>query len=217
MNRWINIALALMACLGAVFTIGEISPYQRLSNQHRTLAVETGFLNLSDITKVHVVALPSDDSLHFRWRIYLPQNQTIHWKRSSEEAVRASTGPMDFIVQVRLRNSDSGYVSLFEDMESFASVLPLGGKPLATFLHDRWDEIETVQLGADGPTAIETSDVATLLQLRMPQVMADEAKMLISDRYNSRYIPVLYKVEIRSEQAGQIENRKSSVSEVSDR
>lgn len=216
MNRWINITFVLTACVGAVFSIGEIFHYQKLSKQHRMLAAETGFLEIRDPTKTHVVALPPEDSLHFRWRIYLPQHQTNRWKTSSKESNRTSTGPQDFIAQVRFRKSESGYVYLFEDMGSFENLLPLGGKSLAAFMLDRWDELETLQLGADGPTAIDPGDVVTLLELRMPPEMADEATSIISGSHNKRCIPVLYKMEVGTEEAWELLTHQPLAAEVSE-
>ncbi len=65
---------------------------------------------------------------------------------------------------------------------------------METFLLDRWDDIETVQLGADGPAVIEPREVATLLLIRMPEAMAAEAEAFLPASWAKQVVPVLYEV-----------------------
>jgi hypothetical protein len=100
---------------------------------------------------------------------------------------------------MRFRKSEFRYVGIFEDMESHGSVGWLGGRELETFLLDRWDEVETVQLGAEGPAVIEPQQVATLLQLRMPEAMAEEAEAFLPSSWAKQVVPVLYEVRLGTE------------------
>lgn len=218
MIRWINIVLALVALYGAFIALREARVNEGLSDQHRVLAAETGFLDVSDPSKVHVVALASEDPLHFRWRIYLPEKQSVSWRTSEVGAgSHTSTGPENFIAQVRFRKSEYGFVRIFTDLESRGGVGSLGGRELERFLLDRWDEIETVQLGADGPAVIEPQEVATLLQLRMPAAMEKEAEALLPASWAKQVVPVLYEVRIGTKEAWQGADRGNSVTGASSR
>ena len=218
MIRLINITLALVALYGAFIAFREARLNEGLAEQHRVLAAEIGFLDISNPSKVHVVALASEDPLHFRWRIYLPEKYSVVWRTSEMgRGNNTSTGPENFIAQVRFRKSEFGYVRIFEDLESFGSLGSLGGRELETFLLDRWDEIETVQLGADGPSVIEPQEVATLLQLRMPEAMAEEAEAFLPDSWAKQVVPVLYEVRLGTEEAWESASRENSVSGASNR
>jgi hypothetical protein len=218
MIRWINISLAVAALYGGFVAVREARVKERLVEEHRILAAEVGFLDVSDPGKVHVVALASEDPLHFRWRIYLPDNYRVIWRTSElGDRKHSSTGPQNFIAQVRFRKSEYGFVRIFKDLESRGGVGSLGGRELETFLRDRWDEIETVQLGADGPAVIEPQELATLLQLRMPEAMAEEAEAFLPASWAREVVPVLYEVRIGTEEAWQDANRGNSVSGASGR
>lgn len=218
MIRWINITLALVALYGAFIAFREARLNEGLAEQHRVLAAEIGFLDISYPSKVHVVALASEDPLHFRWRIYLPDKYSVVWRTSEVGAgSHTSIGPNNFIAQVRFRKSEYGFVRIFTDLESRGGVGSLGGRELETFLLDRWDEIETVQLGADGPAVIEPQEVATLLRLRMPAAMKDEAEAFLPASWAKQVVPVLYEVRVGTEEAWQGANRDNSVSGASNR
>jgi hypothetical protein len=212
MIRWMNIALLLVALYGAYVAVREEQLRRELSAQHRMLAAETGYLDITDPGKVHVVALPSEDPLHFRWRIHVPANYEMMWRTSQwgEDGIH-STGPAEnFIAQVRFRKNQSGYVWVFRDMK-IGGVGPLGGRELQTFLSDRWDRIERVQLGADGPVVVEPDEVATLLQLRMPEAMAREAEPVLPEAWG-RKLPVLYEVRFGTKEAWKTADDAKSIS-----
>lgn len=218
MTRWINVALALVALYGVFVAFREARLNEGLAEQHRVLAAEIGFLDISDPSKVHVVALASEDPLHFRWRIYLPEKYSVVWRTSEVGAgSNTSIGPENFIAQVRFRKSEYGFVRIFTDLESHGSVGSLGGRELEKFLLDRWDEIETVQLGADGPAVIEPQEVVTLLRLRMPAAMEEEAEAFLPASWAKQVVPVLYEVRVGTEEAWQGANRDNPVSGASSR
>lgn len=213
-----NIALALVAFYGAFVAFREARLHERLAERHRVLAAEIGFLDVSDPSKVHVVALASEDPLHFRWRIYLPDNYRVIWRTSEVgDGEHSSTGPQNFIAQVRFRQSEYGFVRIFKDLESRGDVGSLGGRELEPFLLDRWDEIEMVQLGADGPAVIEPQEVATLLRLRMPAAMEEEAKAFLPTSWAMQVVPVLYEVRLGTGEAWEGADRGNSVTGASSR
>lgn len=218
MIRSINIVLTVVALYGALVAVREAYLNARLSEQHRILATKTGFLDVSDPSKVHIVALASEDSLHFRWRIHVPDNYSVIWRTSEwGDAKHSLTGPQDFIAQVRFRKREDGFVRVSKDLESSGGDGSLGGREFESFLHDRWDEIETLQLGADGTAVIGPREVATLLQLRMPAAMAEEAEAFLPVTWVGQVVPVLYEVRVGTEEAWQDVNRANSFSGVSSR
>jgi hypothetical protein len=218
MIRWINIALVLAALYGAYLAVREEQLRRELSAQHRVLANEVGYLDLTDPDKVHVVALPSEDPLHFRWRIHLPANYEVMWQTSKwGEDGSSSTGAAEnFIAQVRFRKNESGHVMVFRDMK-IGGVGPLGGRELQTFLSEKWDQIERVQLGVDGSVVVEAHEVATLLQLRMPEAMASEAESVLPETWGRNYVPVLYEVGFGTKEAWEAAGGAKSISGARDR
>ena len=208
MIRWMNIALLLVALYGAYLAVREEQLRRESSEEYRVLANEVGYLDLTDPNKVHVVALPADDPLHFRWRIHLPANYEGVWQISERgsDGTR-SIGPAEtFIAQVRFRKSEYGFVRVFYDMKSIGGVGSLGGRELQTFLFDKWDQIEHMQLGADGPVVLKPDEVATLLQLRMPEAMANEAESVLPEAWGRNYVPVLYEVRFGTKEAWEAAN-----------
>jgi hypothetical protein len=211
--RWFNIALLLAALYGAYLAVREERLRRELSVQHRLLANETGYLDITDPDRVHVVALPLEDPLHFRWRIHVPANFEIVWQTDNwgEDGI-SSTGPAEnFVAQVRFRKNESGHVMVFRDMK-IGGVGPVGGHELQTFLSGKWDQIERVQLGADGPVVVEPDEVATLLQLRMPEAMAKEAESVLPEAWGRNYVPVLYEVRFGTKEAWETADDTKSIS-----
>lgn len=202
MIRLLNMTLALLAFCGAIVAFRESSLNRDLLEQHRSLAAETGYLDVSDSSKVHVVALASEDPLHFRWRIYLPDKCTVIWKTNQwGEFSHSISGPQDFIAQVRLRNDESGFIRVFEDLEAYGSLASVGGREFQNFMSDRWNEIEILQLGADGPVAIEPHVVSTLLRLQLPKNIAAEAESVLPVSWSRQVVPVLYQLQFGSKEA----------------
>lgn len=205
MIRLINIALALLALFGTIAALRESNVNRDMSAEYRTLAAETGFLDLADFSKVHVVALPSEDPLHFRWRIYLPEKCTVSWKTKNlwDDVSGSSSGPQNFIAQVRFRRNENGFVQVFTDLESFGGVRALGGRELQEFMRDHWDDVDIYQLGSDGPAMVDPEEIATLLRLQLPQDIADEVKEVLRTRSAGQVLPVLYQVQLGTKEAWQ--------------
>lgn len=217
MIRWINITLALLAVCGQIIAFRESSVNSYLLDEYRTLAAQTGYLDVLDSSKVHVVALPTEDPMHFRWRIYLPEKRTVFWKTNHwSNTGSSSTGPADFIAQVRIRTDENGLVRVFTDLGAHSSVVSLGGRELQDFMRDRWDSIEISQLGLNSPAAVEPEKESTLLRLQLPKEIADEAESILPSSWASQVIPVLYQVqfgpteELQNSESKDLENRKTS-------
>lgn len=213
MIRCINIALLLAALYGAFVAVREEQLRRELSVQHQRLAAETGYLDITDPDKVHVVALPSEDPLHFRWRIHVPANYEIMWRTSQwgEDGIHSTGSAENFIAQVRFRENEDGYVRVFRDMK-IGGVGWLGGRELQTLLSDKWDRIERVQLGADRSVVVERHELATLLQLRMPEAMANEAESVLPEAWGHDYVPVLYEVRFGAKEAWEAADAARSIS-----
>jgi len=218
MNRLINVTLALLSIFGGVLAFRESSLNRDLSEEHLELAAESGYLDLSDFNKVYVVALPSEDPLHFRWRIYLPDKCNVIWKTSQwQDGSGNSAGPQDFIAQVRVRRNERGFVRVFEDLGSSTGVASLGGRELQEFLHDHWDDVDIHQLGSDGPVAVEPQEITTLVRLQLPKNLADEAKAVLPTRWARQVVPVLYQVHFGTEEAWQETESGKSAAGATDR
>lgn len=211
MIRLINITLAILTIFGAITAFRDSSRHRELLERHRALAAQSGYLEVSDSSKVHVVALPSEDPLHFRWRIYLPDKCTVVWKTNQWwGGSGSSTGPQDFIAQVRIRKNDNGFVRVFKDLEAHGAVGSLGGRELQDFMRDRWDDIEILQLGSDGPAAVEPDELATLLRLQFPKDTADDVAAVLATRGARQWLPVLYQVQFGTNEAWQKAERGNS-------
>jgi hypothetical protein len=50
----------------------------KVRQENAQLHKELGYLKVSDPTKIHVVAVPTYEEMLWRWRIYVPQGQSLH-------------------------------------------------------------------------------------------------------------------------------------------
>lgn len=204
MIRLINITLALLAICGVSIAFYESSLKRDLLEEHRVLAAETGYLDVSDSNKVHIVALPSENPLHFCWRIYLPDKCTLIWKTGQlVNGDFSSKGPQNFIAHVHLRKDEDGFVRIFEDFTTVSSFGRLGGRELQNFMRDRWADVEISQLGKGGPVVVEPGNVETLLKLQLPDNIADEAESVLPASQGRRVAPVLYQIRFGTDEAWQ--------------
>lgn len=80
MKRWLNVVLVLVAFVGLLFSVQQGLVKQTLSREYEILAAEVGYLESTGDDGVCVIALPTRDPMHFRWRIFVPASEEIYWK-----------------------------------------------------------------------------------------------------------------------------------------
>ena len=77
----------------------------------------------------------------------------------------------------------------------------LGDRNLADLLRHRWDEIGVVRLGADDIAVIDVDEVATLLQLTLPDGLKQEARKNLDEEVFRLVEKALVEVQIGSDDA----------------
>ena len=105
------IVVALGAVMGFWFSQQETN---RLCAENRKLREELGVLNVDDPTKFYARALPVNDTLHWRWRLYFPAHHgySIHvetkeigdtgfFHNSSSSSFEVDKGEYTFEVEAR--------------------------------------------------------------------------------------------------------------------
>ncbi len=130
MKRWLNVVLVLVAFVGLLFSVQQGLVKQTLSREYEILAAEVGYLESTGDDGVCVIALPTRDPMHFRWRIFVPASEEIYWKnrRWGGKGVGIPIkGPLSFIANVRFRQGENGMLTVWWGFEGTATVISLGG------------------------------------------------------------------------------------------
>ena len=174
------------------------------------MTAEFGLLRIESPDKIYVVALPTSDPLHFRWRIYLPANYQAEWRSGGGYGRSRSSSPRDFIAQVRLRADDQA-LSVFaqEDMGSGLSGVANGS--FAKHVIDYWEHVEISQAGASGVEAYDADHIINLLELRMNEEMVAAAKQMKLNQYR---IPTFFFRRLGTPQAFKAEADRNRASPV---
>jgi hypothetical protein len=89
----VDVALFLVAVIGALYTWPTQAEATRLTKRRTDLERRAGHLPISDENKYHVLRLPSEKPGEFRWRVYAPprSSHTLQMKSSSEGSSSASS------------------------------------------------------------------------------------------------------------------------------
>lgn len=168
----------------------------RLEREYARLVKLTGDLPITDPSKIHVLALPTDDPRVFSWRLYLPPNYAQVWtSKNSGSSSSARPDAIDCVMMVRFRENEEGRLEVYKRTSNASGLTSLGDVPLAAFLRTRWDQLRVEQLGAEGLTVIEPDDATVLLRLSLTDAMEAEARKTLPPS-SVFELPVLYELTL---------------------
>ncbi len=200
MKLGINVVLVLAALLGLSLAARETLLRKDLSREYGILAAEVGYLESTGEPGVQVIALPTEDPRHFRWRIVVPENETfvcktsVAWDRSVP-----MEGPLSFIAHVRFRDGENGCLKAWWDLKRSWGTTDMGGAQLYEFLKGRWDEMEIEQLASDGRVTVRSGQLSSLLRISMPDQMREDAQESLSPQNLKWYVPELFHLQLGSD------------------
>jgi hypothetical protein len=118
--------IVVIVCL-AIPLVLQSFKLRRVEAELRRLRIETGQLTVDDPTKVHVVAVETDEPNTWRWRMFLPKGVRYTWclgygdipaqgvpqpKMESSSNVQYSETPAEVLIDARLRQLDDDRWSL---------------------------------------------------------------------------------------------------------
>jgi hypothetical protein len=196
LRRLIDLILIVLLVIGGSLAWTTGRERSKLQSEFDRLVKATGDLPIGDPTKVHVVALPTGEPLHFAWRIYLPPKYPFVSKLSNGVTTRSNTTEtVEFIGRVRFLEED-GELKVFDSFHGGSSRNVVADKNLTEFLRGRWDQIAVEQVGTNGIETIDPDDSAILLRLTIPEDMQAEARKKLKAPVNSTTYPVLFSLEI---------------------
>ena len=186
--------------LGAVLAVRSGLENRRLLAEHRALAEQVGYLPISDPTKVHVVALETNDAHHFSWRIYEPPKFRARVATRGGSGTYSHSTSHDYLVNMRFRRNHDGLLQAFMDQGAGSSLRSLGNREFADLVYNRWDELEIEQLATDGVRRIENDEVVHLLRMRLSPTMQEAAREILSESQYEHFSEAL--LDIRYGAAG---------------
>jgi|CXWL01.1.fsa_nt_gi hypothetical protein len=79
MVRILNILLLLIIIIGVYFVTQANTKFEATRSEYARLTAKVGRLPIEDATKVHVLALETEDPLDFAWLVYLPPKFAGEW------------------------------------------------------------------------------------------------------------------------------------------
>ena len=209
MKHWLNVVLVLVAFVGLLFSVQQGLVKQTLSREYEILAAEVGYLESTGVDGVCVIALPTRDPMHFRWRIFVPASEEIYWTNrrwGGKEVGIPIKGPLSFIANVRFRQGENGMLRVWWGFEETATVISLGGAELNELLDGRWGDMEVEQLASDGRIVMKSGELTSLLRISMPDEMREEAQQVLSPQVANLYVPELYQLELGIKKRMKVQN-----------
>ena len=197
MKLGMNVVLVFAALVGLSLAARETLLRKDLSREYGILAAEVGYLESTGEPGVQVIALPTKDPRHFRWRIFVPENETVVWENSVVwDRSEPMEGPLSFIAHVRFRDGENGCLKAWWDLERSWGTTDMGGSRLYEFLKGHWDEMEIEQLASDGRVTVQSGQLSSLLRISMPDQMREDAQKALSPQNLKWYVPELFQLQL---------------------
>ena len=197
MKLGMNVVLVFAALVGLSLAARETLLRKDLSREYGILAAEVGYLESTGEPGVQVIALPTKDPRHFRWRIFVPENETVVCKTSvAWDRIVPMEGPLSFIAHVRFRDGENGCLKAWWDVNRSSGITDMGGARLYEFLKGRWDEMEIEQLASDGRVTVQSGQLSSLLRISMPDQMRADAQKALSPQDLKWYVPELFHLQL---------------------
>ncbi|MCA9191591.1 MAG: hypothetical protein KDB03_07510 [Planctomycetales bacterium] len=167
-SRFINGGLILLTIIGGLMATKAGARNQQLLTTYRKLEAKVGSLPIRDKTKVYFLALPTEEPLHYAWRVYLPGNFQYRWEYNSGSHSGSNSNSREFIAQVRFRES-GGQGQVFFQALGGSSSLSLNDQNLANYLKERPDQLVVQQLADKNIHVANDDEVNVVLRLALPE------------------------------------------------
>lgn len=187
--------LLILAILAGGDLVWRTNSEQRtLKAEHDRLVRRMGELKIAEPDKVHILALPTDDPLHFAWRVYLPPNYQLQIRHSTGGSTSMNTSSCEFIARVRFRENAQGRTEVYSSYTGGSGLSSFGDASLTKFLQQHAGELDVEQLGSERVEILSADQGAVLLRVAIPDSLLSEAEATISESQRKRYSPVIYEL-----------------------
>ncbi|WP_254507914.1 hypothetical protein [Anatilimnocola floriformis] len=198
MQRIIELALTIVILIGAVFLWRSTSTRSELTREHDRLANKVGRLQIKDPTKIHLLAINTDDPQHFAWRAYFPPNYHYAYSCSSGGGSGSNSSAWEGILRVRVREVN-GKTLLSHALLNGSGLRSIGSEPLTKVLKEQpgmTPRLQAEQLGTKGLVMFDTSEVLTLVKLSLSDEALADAKQHLNEWELKQLTPHLERIRI---------------------
>jgi hypothetical protein len=183
--RSVHALLLLAALVGAFLAIQAGREHQLLRAEHRRLKAEVGLLSVTDPDKMHVVAIPTGDPLHFAWQVYVPAICGLRWKASygnggTGGSSSGNAEPYFDLLRVRIRERKDGSPEIWFKRRSGSSLVSVSPRDVEMI---KQGEATIEQLAAEQTAVVDSQQVYTLLWVREQNAL--EKEPLINIRFGT--------------------------------
>lgn len=191
MTRIINCILVTAIIVGAIMYVRQNNDNRLMQVEIDRLVAEVGFLEPDNVQTPRLITIKSDDSMFFRWRIYLPansprlmQSEIIHGQGGGTSKGGGGNRPSEVLITAKFELSN-GELGCYLKRRNWSRMLT-DGRPnysggggagrdrvargkAASFLKDHWEELQISVFESDGRTAIDLAKPIQLLEINIPE------------------------------------------------
>ena len=159
-----------------------------LQAEYQPLAAQFGAIPVVDPEKYLVTRVETDDPMHFLWRVYYPAGvKVIERDGSGGSSSSGSTSysqAVERFYRCRLE-LDEAYLYVHTLDRGGGSKMSVGSSEMATFVQERWDELDIEAL--EGTVELATDRVLPFLRVRVPENLWNEFEQTVGAGQVKRY------------------------------
>ena len=126
MHRLFELCLLALTLTGLYFVWQSGQQRSAARAEYERLVRLTGDLPITDVSKIHALALETGESLHFAWRVYLPPNCRIMVKHNGGSSSLFRSNPQHLIARVRFREQPPGRLQVYTRLDADRSTAATG-------------------------------------------------------------------------------------------
>ncbi len=174
-----NAPLLLLIGAGLCMLLQAQAEQREVAREYDRLAAKVGRLQVTDASKFYVAPIPTDDPMHFAWRVYLPAGLALQQRAEHLSGGSTSSASIQSAGERVLRacyRFEGDSTKVFVKGFSGASESGFSDKSFAKFVQKHWREFEVESLAANGPTQYEPDEILTLLKITIPENLYEEIK-----------------------------------------
>jgi hypothetical protein len=173
-TRLVQVVLVILLIVGLVKDFQKGDKRQELQKEYLRLADKTGDFEIDDPDKVYIIALKTDDPLHFLWRIHTPKNYSYQYSTIGGGGGGWNVNSVDKIVQTRLRKSDTGNLELYTNFLNGSGRMRFAEPPQTDWFLSHVNQFKVEQLGVGHAVVVDPTERFTLLKVAIPDELAKD-------------------------------------------
>lgn len=218
MTRILNCMFGIAIFVGLFLYIQQYSENRLLQREIDRLVDEVGLLEPNDVQTPRLITITSDDSMLFRWRLYLPAHspglktwEVVRGRKRGSSSGGGGSKPSEILLTAKfeMTNGELGCYLRFSNWSRTATDgIPDyrggagGGRDriargkAALFLRDHWDELQISVFESNGRSAIDLDKPIQILEINIPEHLYSKlSKAAADDVANGSYRIEDFKIE----------------------